>query len=65
MQRSYGLPLTEATGLYDAVAVAVAHRPYLSLTEKDFLAMMRPPALLADIKGIYRNGVQDLAYWSL
>jgi UDP-N-acetyl-D-galactosamine dehydrogenase len=65
MQRSYGLQLTEATGLYDVVVVAVAHRPYLSLTEKDFLAMMRSPGLLADIKGIYRGGVQELAYWSL
>jgi UDP-N-acetyl-D-galactosamine dehydrogenase len=65
MQRSYGLPLTEATGLYDAVVVAVAHRPYLSLTERDFLGMMRSPGLLADIKGIYRGGVQELAYWSL
>ncbi|MDR3137630.1 MAG: nucleotide sugar dehydrogenase [Tannerellaceae bacterium] len=64
--RVYGLQLTEPKEKsYDAVIVAVPHPPYLSLSENDFLALTRPPAILADVKGIYRGRIRELEYWSL
>lgn len=62
----YGLSLT--TNLrkdYDAIIVAVAHKSYLNLNEEYFISMMSPDALLVDIKGIYRNKIKKIPYWSL
>jgi UDP-N-acetyl-D-glucosamine/UDP-N-acetyl-D-galactosamine dehydrogenase len=49
---------------YDAVVVAVNHKPYLELEEKDFLRMTNENGILIDIKGIYRNKIKTLTYWS-
>ena len=47
--------------------VAVAHDEYRNLDEEWFKSLMANPAkgVLADIKGIYRNKIEDLEYWSL
>ncbi len=52
---------------YDAVLVAVKHDEFLSLSEKDFLNMMKADGkqILFDIKGIYRGKIKNLNYWSL
>ena len=67
----YGVDLKDFTelqkGSYDAVIVAVAHDEYRNLDEEWFKSLMANPAkgVLADIKGIYRNKIEDLEYWSL
>jgi UDP-N-acetyl-D-galactosamine dehydrogenase len=50
---------------YDAVIVAVNHSEYYNLTEAYFKEITAPNALLADVKGIYRNKFRSLQYWSL
>jgi UDP-N-acetyl-D-galactosamine dehydrogenase len=50
---------------YDAIVVAVNHDEYVQLEEEYFLSLCSNEALLMDIKGIYRNGIQKLIYWSL
>jgi UDP-N-acetyl-D-galactosamine dehydrogenase len=54
-----------AEGTYDAVIVAVAHREYRELTEFDFLKLAEKTCLLVDVKGLYRNEITKLQYWSL
>ncbi|MEO5673578.1 MAG: UDP binding domain-containing protein, partial [Chitinophagales bacterium] len=66
LQKEYGFSLTpEISGDYDAVIVAVAHDQYRSLTEDYFLSITTPNAIIADIKGIFRNKINQLTYWSL
>ena len=62
----YNLPLgKEATGKYDAVIVAVNHKEYCNLSEDFFKSITTDKAALIDIKGIYRNKIKGLTYWSL
>lgn len=63
----YGFELIKKPGNdYDAVVVAVNHKPYLTYTENDFRLMMsgNGNGILVDIKGIYRNTIKGLTYWS-
>ncbi len=67
VREEYGFGLvSEYDHNYDAVVVAVNHAPYLRLTEDDFRNMMKGNGhgILIDIKGIYRNKIKDLTYWS-
>jgi UDP-N-acetyl-D-galactosamine dehydrogenase len=50
---------------YDAVVVAVSHDAYVGLDEAYFKSIMGRNGILADIKGIYRNKVQETTYLSL
>jgi len=50
---------------YDVVIVAVSHNPYLELTEEYFKSITGDHGILIDVKGIFRNRVKDLVYWSL
>lgn len=50
---------------YDAVIVAVNHEPYCQLDENYFKSITKPEGLLVDVKGIFRNKIKDLKYWSL
>lgn len=52
-------------GTYDAIIVAVAHREYRMMTESDFLKLANKNCLLVDVKGLYANRIEKLAYWSL
>ncbi|QEC40323.1 nucleotide sugar dehydrogenase [Pseudobacter ginsenosidimutans] len=62
----YGLHLTrKAANDYDAVIVTVPHAPYMSLTDEDFASITRPHAIVADLKGIYKNKITSRNYWSL
>jgi UDP-N-acetyl-D-glucosamine/UDP-N-acetyl-D-galactosamine dehydrogenase len=67
LQHEYGFSLAEKTGNnYDAVIVAVNHKDYLQLKEEDFKKLMAgvENPILIDIKGIYRNKIKDIQYWS-
>ena len=62
----YGYKLSEKpTGKYDAVIVAVNHKEYIQLTEEDFKNMMSDHPLLVDIKGVFRDQIKEIEYWSL
>ncbi|MBC8045750.1 MAG: nucleotide sugar dehydrogenase [Fimbriimonadaceae bacterium] len=50
---------------YDAIIVAVAHKEYIVLNEDYFLDHATENCLLIDIKGIYRNKIEKLSYWTL
>ncbi|GAB4314893.1 MAG: nucleotide sugar dehydrogenase [Bacteroidales bacterium] len=66
VKKEYNLELKEKPeGPYDAVVVAVAHDPYLELEEEYFRSLVSEPGVLVDIKGLYRNKIQKLSYWSL
>jgi len=62
----YGLKLSNRIeNNYDAVIVAVSHKDYLGLNEDYFKSITSPNALIVDVKGIYRNKIKTMSYWSL
>ncbi|MFH2095321.1 MAG: nucleotide sugar dehydrogenase [Bacteroidota bacterium] len=66
VKEEYGIDLCESPGTnYDAVIVAVNHRKYLEYTEDDFLKLCNDDAVFVDVKGIFRNKIKKLQYWSL
>jgi UDP-N-acetyl-D-galactosamine dehydrogenase len=67
MQEEYGVSLTDAPGIdYDAVIVAVNHKAYKSLNEEYFKSLLKNgQGVFVDVKGIYKNKIKDLEYWSL
>lgn len=50
---------------YDAVIVAVNHKQYLEYTEADFKKLLTDNGVLVDLKGVFRDKIKDLNYWSL
>ncbi len=71
VMREYGIDLVDFNEIkknyYNAVVVAVAHDEYRGLDEEFFktLVVDLPNSILADIKGLYRNTIKELDYWSL
>tara|TARA_B110000037_G_C17128812_1_gene510012 strand:+ start:35626 stop:36930 length:1305 start_codon:yes stop_codon:yes gene_type:complete len=67
LQHEYGFGLKEnPTNDYDAVIVAVNHREYCDFTEVDFAGMLKgDQGIVVDLKGIYRNKIKNIDYWSL
>ncbi|MGB1247459.1 MAG: nucleotide sugar dehydrogenase [Chitinophagales bacterium] len=66
MKEEYDIDLVDDLASdYDAVIVAVNHDKYVGLGESYFQSITNDNAILVDIKGIYRNKIQDLTYWSL
>lgn len=65
MQEEYGVTLlNELATDYDAVVVAVNHDKYYDLDESYFKSITNKNAILVDIKGMYRNKINELEYWS-
>jgi len=51
---------------YDAIIVAVNHKEYVNKSESDFKDIMKNgKGVFVDLKGIYKNEIKDLKYWSL
>lgn len=50
---------------YHAVIMAVPHREYLQMTENDFKEILDPKGLVVDVRGVFRDIIKDLRYWSL
>jgi len=66
LKEEYGFELVkEPAKDYDAVIIAVNHKPYLSLTEDYFSSILTKQGVIADVKGIYRNKIKKFTYWSL
>jgi len=66
LQEDYGISLMkEPTGVYDAIILAVAHKPFLSYTSETLRGWANFPSLLVDIKGRYGKKAEGFEYWSL
>ena len=67
MEHEYGIALAaETQNDYDAVIVAVNHEAYLDLDEKYFQGILKDSnGVFVDVKGIYKNKMKELDYWSL
>lgn len=66
MHEEYNIELCEpAKGAYDAVIVAVNHDKFMELSESDFAALLNENGIIVDIKGVLKNKIKDLTYWSL
>ena len=62
----YGFELTDKLADdYDAVLVAVPHQAYKNLDDDYFTSISKPSAMIADIKGIFRDKIHNRHYWSL
>lgn len=67
VQHEYGISLCESPNMqqYDVVVLAVSHKEFLPLTEDFFVKIMKQNGLIIDIKGLLRNKITKLQYWSL
>ena len=66
VKKYYGFSLVEKPeGKYDAVVAAVSHDEYVGLSDDFFKGIAKEDAVLVDVKGIYRNKIHSLDYWSL
>lgn len=62
----YGLHLIQQEAKdYDAVIVTVPHKPYLMLTDNYFTSITKENAMIADLKGVFKNKITNRKYWSL
>lgn len=52
-------------GPYDAFIMAVPHKEFTDIPEADFLVKAAEGAFFVDVKGIYRDKISQLDYWSL
>ncbi|NQX91864.1 MAG: nucleotide sugar dehydrogenase [Flavobacteriales bacterium] len=68
VQHEYDVVLKDQPdqGAYDAVIVAVSHKEYKELDETYFKSLMVDgQGVLTDIRGLYKDKINDLKYWSL
>lgn len=66
LQHEYGFPLTSTIANdYDAIVITVPHNDYKKLDDQYFSGITKPKAMIADLKGIYRNKINSRTYWSL
>jgi UDP-N-acetyl-D-galactosamine dehydrogenase len=65
VKEEYGIEMNEIHDNYDAIIVAVNHDEYMNLNEDYFKSLSKGKGILVDIKGIYRNNVKDMTYFSL
>ncbi len=66
VQEEYGYVLQEnPSGKYNAVIAAVSHRQYVEMDKTQLSDLMVENGILVDLKGIFRNRIAKLNYWSL
>jgi len=66
VHEEYGLHLKkQLDNDYDAVIITVPHLPYKELDDAHFASITKEHAMVADLKGIYRNKIINRKYWSL
>jgi UDP-N-acetyl-D-galactosamine dehydrogenase len=66
VKEEYGFDLSDdITGKYDGVIVAVSHKEYKGLGEEYFKSITNGDAFIMDLKGIYKDDIKELDYWSL
>ena len=65
LKHEYGFGLSKLGKGYDGVIVAVNHKEYKTLDEKYFKTILSNKGVLVDIKGMYKDKIKTLSYWSL
>lgn len=66
MVHEYGVKLVEIGNNYDAIIVAVNHKEYRQLDEAYFKSLLKDgKGVFVDIKGVFRDKITTLEYWSL
>lgn len=67
LNHEYGITLTEEPASdYDGVIVAVNHDEYANKSEDEFKEFFKDGhGVFVDVKGIYKDKIHDLEYWSL
>jgi UDP-N-acetyl-D-galactosamine dehydrogenase len=66
VKKEYGFELVEdIADDYNAVVVAVSHKDYKDFDEKYFKSISANNGIVVDVKGLYRNKIKELTYWSL
>jgi UDP-N-acetyl-D-galactosamine dehydrogenase len=66
LDHEYGFELTKTLrNDYDAVLVTVPHDEYKKLDDAYFASISKEHAIVADLKGIFRNKITSRKYWSL
>ncbi len=67
LEHEYGVALCKDVRQdYDAIIVAVNHDEFAAHDEAYFKTLLKDgKGILVDVKGTYRNQIQDLTYWSL
>ena len=66
LHEEYQIDLKEKPeGKYDAIVLAVAHKPFLEIDNATLKSWANFPALLVDIKGLFRKRSEGFEYWSL
>ena len=62
----YGFELVDKiSGVYNSVIVAVNHHDYSILKEDYFISILSEKGILVDLKGIFRNKIKQIDYWTL
>jgi UDP-N-acetyl-D-galactosamine dehydrogenase len=66
VREEYGLVLQQNVGSdYDAVIIATPHHQYVSMPVEELYSVTRASALIADLKGIFKDRIRERSYWSL
>ncbi len=67
MEHEYGVPLKSSMANdYDAIILAVNHKEYSQYDENFFKSILKNGnGVFVDVKGVYRNKISSLSYWSL
>ena len=66
VNHEYGFELAANIGSdYDAVILAVNHTEYLGKPESYFQGISKPNGVFVDVKGVYKDQIKQLSYWSL
>jgi UDP-N-acetyl-D-galactosamine dehydrogenase len=66
LNHEYGFSLVkDLASDYDAVIITVPHKDFIPLDDAYFSSITKPHAIIADLKGIYRDKINNRNYWSL
>ncbi|MEA3494693.1 MAG: nucleotide sugar dehydrogenase [Bacteroidota bacterium] len=71
VKKEYGFPLINSpfdnnpSTKYDSIVLAVSHKEYKDIDEQTFKNILTKDGIFVDVKGIYRNKIKELNYWSL
>lgn len=66
LKNEYGIELSsKINSHYDTIIVAVNHHEYKELDEAYFTSISNHKGILIDIKGVFRNKITEMDYWSL
>lgn len=66
VKEEYGFTLNKTIeNGYDAVVVAVSHDEYKNMSEDNIKSFCNEDALVVDMKGLFRDKIRKMDYWSL